>query len=131
MKKILALVLAVVMMVGICTACTKTPASSQTPSQTESKADTPSKAEPKSPVTIRYYYRNDVGVQSKTVEVQNKLNEMLSKTEGYEHISMELVPMTDYQTNFTLDETAGKQIDLVATYGLDFTTLIDAGSSST
>lgn len=128
MKKILALVLAVVMMVGICAACAKTPASSQTPSQTESKADVSSTAEPKKPVTIRYYYMNGVGPQAKTVDVQNKLNEMLSKMEGYEHISMELVPMTDYKKNFTLDETAGKQIDLVATYGMDFTTAADAGS---
>ena len=128
MKKILALVLAVVMMVGICAACAKTPASSQTVSQTESKADASSTAEPKKPITIRYYYANGAGIQSKTVDVQKKLNEMLAGMEGYEHISLELVPMTDYQTNFTLDETAGKQIDLVATYGLDFTTLADAGS---
>lgn len=128
MKKILALVLAVVMMVGICSACTKTPASSQTVSQAESKADVSSTAEPKKPVTIRYYYSNYVGMQSKTKEVEAKLNEMLSKMEGYEHISMELVPLADGQTSFTLDETAGKQIDLVATYGLDFTTLADAGS---
>lgn len=128
MKKILALVLAVVMMVGICSACTKTPASSQTVSQAESKADVSSTAEPKKPVTIRYYYANGAGIQSKTVDVQKKLNEMLAGMEGYEHISLELVPMTDYKTNFTLDETAGKQIDLVATYGLDLSTCVDAGS---
>ena len=128
MKKILALVLAVVMMVGICAACTKTPASSQTVSQTESKADVSSTAEPKKPVTIRYYYKNGAGILSKTKDVEAKLNEMLSQMEGYEHISMELVPMKDYKTDFTLDETAGVQIDLVATYGLDFTTAADAGS---
>lgn len=130
MKKILALVLAVVMMVGICAACAKTPASSQTVSQTESKADVSSTAEPKKPVTIRYYYPQSCGVQSKTGEVAAKLTEILSKMPGYEHITMELVPQAEktYATNITLDETAGVQIDLVATYALDFATMANAGS---
>ena len=130
MKKILALVLAVVMMVGICSACTKTPASSQTVSQAESKADASSTAEPKSPVKIRYYYAAVSGLQTKTNDVAAKLSEMLSQMPGFEHVSIELVPhpAANYATNVTLDETSGAQIDLLATYKLDFSSMVNAGS---
>lgn len=130
MKKILALILAIMLLAGICTACqqggTSQPASSKAES-TEASSKAPEK---KDPVKLRYYYRNPAGEQEYTKQVADAMNQLLANIEGCEHITIELVPVKsgDYQTTFTLDETSGAQIDLVSTYNLDYSTLADAGS---
>lgn len=130
MKKILALILAVMLLAGICTACQQGGTSQPASSKAES-AEASSKApEKKDPVKLRYYYGNAAGQQEYTKQVADALNQLLANIEGCEHITIELVPVKlgDYQTTFTLDETSGAQIDLAATYGLDYSTLADAGS---
>ena len=39
----------------------------------------------KDPVTLTYWYRNNVGEQEYTQQVEDKLNEILAATEGYYH----------------------------------------------
>lgn len=82
------------------------------------------------PVTITYYYINGGGgTQQYTEQVEEKLNELLKTYEGYEHITIDLVPHDEanYQRDFTLAQSTSKQIDLVSTYGLDFNTMVKNG----
>ena len=99
--------------------------SSQEVKSTSSEAE--QKPEEKDPVTIHYWYRNNVGEQQYTGDVEEILNGILKEMEGYEHISIELHPTKDMATEFTLAQADGSQIDLVATYGLDFNTLVSNG----
>lgn len=73
--------------------------------------------ETKEPVTLSYWYRNNVGEQEYTQQVEDKLNEMLASTEGYEHITIDLHPCKDYQTDLALALAAGEQIDLISLPG--------------
>lgn len=85
--------------------------------------------EVKDPVVIDYWYRNGVGEQEYTKEVQAKLNEILANTEGYEHMSVKLHPSKDYKTDFALAQTAGEKIDVFVTYSLpDLTTQMENGA---
>lgn len=84
-------------------------------------------AEPKEPVTITYRYCNMVGEQEYTDQVEEKLNEILKGIDGYEHITIDLIPGNDYATEFTLAQASGEQIDLFSTFGLDMTTLVSNG----
>jgi len=130
MKKFLALLLALVMLLSLA-ACvqekpeeTKNPGNNETPKQTQPKETDP---KPKEEVTLRYFYMNQAGEQQYTADVEKKLNEILDTIPGYEHINMDLVPCNDYATEFTLAQTAGDQIDLVSTYGLDMTSMVKNG----
>ena len=71
----------------------------------------------KDPVTLTYWYRNNVGEQEYTQQVEDKLNEILAATEGYEHITIDLHPCKDYQTDLSLALTAGEQIDIISLPG--------------
>ena len=85
--------------------------------------------EVKDPVVIDYWYRNGVGEQEYTKEVEEKLNEILANTEGYEHMSVKLHPSNDYKTDFALAQTAGEKIDVFVTFSLpDLTTQIENGA---
>ncbi len=90
----------------------------------------PAMAEAKEEVTIYYYYYNSVGQQEYTDQVEVLLNEILDGIEGYEHINMELRPAASgqHQTNLTLAQASGEQIDLISTYSLDFTTECENGT---
>ena len=135
-KRVIAGLLATVMVLGMA-GCGNTtskegsgPVENNATEEVSSTADTATTVieEPKEPVTIVYYYMNNVGEQQYTNQVEEKLNEILKGLEGYEHISMDLVPCgTDYAQAFTLAQASGTQIDLVSTYGLDFSTLVSNG----
>lgn len=132
MKKLLALLLAVVMVFGL-VACGQSEeaqpeAEVDVESNVENVGEEAPAVEEKDPVTITYYYRNDVGEQQYTQQVEDKLNEILAQTEGYEYISIDLVPCSsDFATEYTLAQTNGDQIDLIATYSLDATTMVKNG----
>lgn len=83
----------------------------------------------KDPVTLTYYYNNGAGVQTDTEAVQNKLNELLKSMDGYEHITLQLMPfdVSGYQRGVTLAQSTGEQIDIINTYGLDYQTAVANG----
>lgn len=131
-KKLIALLLALVMVCGL-VACGNT---AEAPAETNGAAEAPAETkdaenapEKKDPVTITYHYTNGAGEQQYTEQVEEKLNELMHGLEGYEHISIDLVPYTyvDYATNFALAQANGDQIDLVSTFGLDFDALVKDG----
>lgn len=132
-KRVIATLLATFMVLGM-TGCgneKEGEISKKTDDKTEVSSQDQSEeseiVEEKEPVTIAYYYRNGTGEQQYTKQVEEILNDMLKEMEGYEHISIELHPTADMATEFTLAQASGAQIDLVATYGLDFNTHVSNG----
>lgn len=123
LKKLIALLLAVIMVMSFA-ACDDSSVSDSTQGSGGSDAV----GNGKDPVTITYWYSNGIGEQEYTDEVEAKLNEILAQTEGYEHITIDLHPCRDYQTDFALGQVEGAQIDLVSTPGLSVNTEIVNGS---
>lgn len=99
-----------------------TKGSEQTAGTSSSEGET--QPEEKEPVTIHYWYRNNVGEQQYTGDVEKLLNGMLKEMEGYEHISIDLHPCKDLATELTLAQASGDPIDMVATFGMDFATAV-------
>ena len=96
--------------------------SSETPENKESEVE---EEQPKEPVTLTWYFCNGVGEQEDTKKVEDRVNEMLKEVEGLEHVSIDLVPGTyEYANEVLLAQTSGKQIDLLHTYRLSYTTEI-------
>lgn len=131
MKKLLALLLAVVMVVSL-VACntqkqpeeTKAPAANKPEETKAPETQAPTDA-PKEEVTITFHFTNFQGEQEHTGAVEEKLNELLDAMPGYEHISMDLVPYdTNFPANFALAEANGDQIDIVNHWLLDFDALV-------
>ena len=128
-KKIIS-VLCALAMVLMLAACAKTPASSAAPTPASS-AEAPSSAAPakKDPVTLVIWYRNAVGEQEYTKQVAAKLNEILAKTAGYEHVTFELHPVADMATDFPLAQASKLPMDIVSTpMGINFATEVTNGS---
>ena len=126
MKKFLALVLAVLMVLSMAACQTKpvetTPPATQggnTPSTTAPKETEP---EPKEPVTITYWYGGQ-GQMEDTDKVEAKLNEILKTIPGYEYITIDLRPTKSFAKNFVLAQADKEQIDLVASFYLNVTDL--------
>ncbi len=118
MKKLLALVLAVLMVLSMA-ACETKPVET-TPPATQGGTDTqPKETEPvaKDPVTITYWYGGQ-GEMEDTQKVEDKLNEILKTIPGYEHITIDLRPTNSFKKNFELAQADKEQIDIVASYEL-------------
>lgn len=129
MKKILAMLLALVMVFGLA-ACGKTEAPTpEVPAPTDAQAEAPTEgvSEPKDPVTIAYWYGNGVGEQEYTKQVEEELNKLLKETPGYEHITIDLVPCKDYKTDLALALSSGTQVDLISTASYGTSDKIDLG----
>lgn len=125
MKKLLALVLAVLMVLSMA-ACQTKPVET-TPPATQGGNDTPTESketEPpkKDPVTITYWY-GGLSELEDTGKVEAKLNEILKTIPGYEYISIDLRPTGSFKKNFELAMADKEQIDLVASYYLDVSAL--------
>lgn len=122
-KKILALLCATAMTFSLA-ACGENAANNNvesTPStSTETQATSEVVAEPKEPVELTYWYWNDVGPQEYTDEVEDKINELLANTEGYEHITLRLHPCKDYATDIALAQSTGEQLDIMSMVNLDW-----------
>ena len=128
MKKLLALVLAVLMVVSMA-ACQTKPVETTPPATQGGTATQPKETEPKAkdPVTIAYWY-GGVGEQEDTQKVEDRLNEILKATPGYEHITIDLRPTKSFKKNFTLAMADKEQIDIVASYELNLSELYDDGA---
>ena len=120
-KKVVALLCVASMAVSLLASCSskeKTPQDTQAETKTESSTavsgESEKTAEKKDPVTLTYWYWNNVGEQEYTQQVEDKLNEILASTEGYEHITVDLHPCKDYSTDLSLALSAGEQIDIIS-----------------
>ena len=96
MKKLIAFLCVLTLVLGMLAGCSsqstpptvtdKTPAQETTTDNTTPSEETPSPAADEEPVTIAYWYGNDVGEQEYTDDVEAELNKILSETPGYENI---------------------------------------------
>lgn len=130
MKKLIALLLVLVMSLSLFAGCgTEKPAdttAAPVADDTTAANDT-TVAASKDPVTITYWYSNGVGEQEYTDEVEAELNKILSETEGYEHITIDLMPCKDYSTDLTLALSSNAQVDLISTPSYGTTDKIKLG----
>lgn len=80
-------------------------------------------------VVLEWWYRGN-GVQPDTQLVQDTLNEKLAQYPGMENVEvhMNCYAAADYSTAVTLAMTAGKQMDIINTVGLDFSDLCRDGA---
>lgn len=131
-KKILALVLAMLMVVSL-VACATTPDSGETTkgsnvANNDNKKDD-KQEEVKEEITLEWYYRGN-GIQRDTEAVNDYVNELLHQIEGFEHISVHLNPYlaSDYATSVTLAQSTGEQIDILNTVGLNLVTEVGNGT---
>lgn len=134
-KKLIALLCGMVMTVSLIACGSNDTKKSSEVSTTQSKTAEASKTEsvsveePKEPVELVYWYCNGTGKQEYTQKVEDELNAYLAETEGYEHITIRLMPNdSQYATNFSLAQTSGEQIDLISTAGMTTSQLIADGS---
>lgn len=126
-KKIISMLCALAMVLMLA-ACATTPASSAAPTPTSSAEASSAEAEKKDPVKLVLWFQNSVGEQEYTKQVASKLNDLLAKIEGYEHITFELHPVKAMKTDFPLAQASQLQMDLVSTSALNMSTEIENGS---
>lgn len=132
-QKLLALLLAVLMMVSVFAACAKSePKTDDTPSADNStQTSEPAKSDDSTPapeeekkeeITLEWFTRGP-GMQTNTAHVNEAFNELLHTYEGFENISVHFNPYVadDYQTAVTLAQTAGQQIDILCLVSLSLT----------
>ena len=107
MKKILALVLAVVMMLSFA-ACGGSDANVVETDLSQ-------------PVTLNWIMPGP-GIQTDAKMVWEKFNEELHKIEGFENVTVnvEVIPMADYAQKIMLMQTSGEKMDLIQTYQLQY-----------
>ncbi len=129
-KRFLSALLCATMMASLVVGCgAKEEPAAEEPAATEEVAESETPEEPKEPVTIAYWYRNAVGEQEYTDQVEAKLNEILASTEGYEHITIDLHPCTrEYKQEVSLAQASGEQMDLLSLAMLDLATEVGDGS---
>ena len=107
MKKILALVLSVVMMLSFA-ACGGNDANVV-------------ETDLSKPVTLNWIMPGP-GIQKDAEMVWAKFNEELKKIEGFENVTVniEVIPMADYAQKIMLMQTSGEKMDLIQTYQLNY-----------
>ena len=129
-QKLLALLLAVMMMLSM-VACakqatddTQTPAESTDatePADTTEDTTPADTTEEKEPVVLEWYFRGN-GQQKDTAEVEAAVNELVKQYPGLEHVSIHIncFPSSDYAQQVALSQASGLQMDIVNSVNLDF-----------
>ena len=127
MKRICGVLLASAMVLGMA-GCGQGADESTAPGNGNAESKTEAD-ERKDPVILEWYYRGN-GPQKDTQLVEDKLNEYLKTYEGLEHVTvhMNCFAAADYANSVLLDQTSGKQIDILNTVGLDFATEVKNGT---
>ena len=135
MKKLIALLLALVMVLGLaaCTAKETTQAPATETEKVETPEENPAPVEEtpaeKEPVTLEWYYRGN-GIQQDTEKVQAAFNELLKTFPGMEHVTVhfDCYDSANYAQSVLLAQSAGQQIDILNTVGLNFANEVENGT---
>ncbi len=131
MKKLMALILAAVMLLSLLAGCggnASAPAEkpADTPSADAAQEEAPAA---KDPITLVWYYMSN-GQQKDTAAVEAYANELVKQYPGLEHVTLVLKPYNgdEYKQAVTLAQAAGDQMDIVCSVYLDaLGTLVDDG----
>ncbi len=99
-------------------------AASESTVKEESKVE-----EKKDPVTLEWWYRGN-GIQKDTEVVEEAMNELVKTYPGLEHVSINLNCYTsaEYRDAVVRAQSAGQQMDIVNTVGLNFANEINNGT---
>lgn len=131
LKKLFALALALVMVFGL-VACggaeTPTePENDNVQNVTEAKNDEPQTSA--EPIVLEWYYRGN-GIQKDTELVETEFNKLLKTFPGMENVTVNFNCYTgaDYPNAVALAQSAGQQIDILNTVGLDFVDQVKMGT---
>lgn len=135
-KRLTALLLALVLVLSFA-ACSKTTteqpaqdtANTDTPADTQQETtDTPAE-ETAEPIVLEWYYRGN-GIQKDTELVETEFNKLLQTYPGMENVTVHLNCYTgaDYPNAVSLAQSAGTQIDILNTVGLDFVDQVRLGT---
>lgn len=113
MKKLIALFLAVLLVMGCFAGCNNNPT---TPPTDASGNPVPEK---KDPITLEWYYRG-CGQQEDTDAVEARVNELLKTVPGMEHVTINFncFVSSEYSQQVLLAQGSGMQIDILNTVGL-------------
>lgn len=133
-KKICSLLLAVMMLVGMFGCAAKDPAASagnaDTPKESAAEQSTaPAEETAHEPVVLEWYYAGN-GIQKDTQKIEDRVNELLKDYEGLEYVQIHLncVAGNDYAQQILLNQTAGKQMDIIHCYKLNYADEINNGT---
>ena len=129
-QKLLALLLAVMMVLGMAACAKQTtddtqapaePADTTEPAETTDDTTPADTTEEKEPVVLEWYYRGN-GQQKDTEEVEAAVNELVKQYPGLEHVSINIncFPSSDYAQQVALSQASGLQMDIVNSVNLDF-----------
>ena len=135
-KRLTALLLALVLVLSFA-ACSKTTteqpaqdtANTDNPADTQQETtDTPAE-ETAEPIVLEWYYRGN-GIQKDTELVETEFNKLLQTYPGMENVTVHLNCYTgaDYPNAVSLAQSAGTQIDILNTVGLDFVDQVRLGT---
>ncbi len=91
--------------------------------------DNGNKGTTKDSVTLEWYYAGN-GIQTDTQKVEDRVNELLKNYEGLEHVKIHMNCFLgdEYAQQVQLAQTAGKQIDILHSYKLDYSTEVSNGT---
>lgn len=132
MKKLIAMLLACMMLFGLL-ACTANTPAAETPAEAEgpaAEAPTADAAtESTEDIVLEWYYFGN-GVQEDTEKVEAAFNELLHTYDGMEHVSVNLNPYpgSELVQAVTLAQAGGQQIDLLNTFRLNFMQEVENGT---
>jgi len=134
MKKIIGLFLVLTLACGIvgCAATNGAESKTSESKASESKESASTKesvSEAKKPVTLEMYFRGN-GMQQDTQKVEDHVNELLKEYKGLEHVTVKLNIFTsaEYKDQILLAQSAGKQMDIIQSYKLDYNTEVENGT---
>lgn len=138
LKRICSLLLAVLLLAGMLGCAAKDPAApaeDNTPAENTPKDpapeqnDAPAEEEAQEPVILEWYYAGN-GIQKDTQKIEDRVNELLKDYEGLEHVQIHLncIARDDYAQQILLNQTAGKQMDIIHCYRLNYADEINNGT---
>lgn len=131
-KRLIALLLAAVMLLGMLAGCTaggqtETPADAQTETDKPTTGDSATTDESHDPVTLHYYVAGWAG-QEDADAVYAKANEMIREIYPWITVEFHVSNIADFPTHVALAQASGDPIDVIGTYSLDYGTELATGA---
>lgn len=128
-KKLFAMILAVLMVVSLAACGSEKPAETTAAAVQGTDGQTETTGKSSEPIVLEWYYRGN-GIQKDTELVETEFNKLLQTYPGMENVTVNFNCYTgaDYPNAVALAQSAGQQIDILNTVGLDFVDQVKLGT---